>query len=135
MRRRPGQPETSAGVIARATLGAAGVVAGLAGLGALALPSHRLAILAGGAIAVLINLVTFACSWLASRYFAGALGAAMVGAYVAKLMAFGAALLMLRGTGLDLRVVVGIFVIALVISLVVYSLAALHRAGPQVGGP
>lgn len=133
MRRRPGESYTAAGLIARATLGAAALVGVVTVIAALLVPAERLSILAGGGIAVLINLVTLSASALAARYFADAQGAAMVGAYVVKMAAFGVTLLALRGSGLNLRVVVGVFALALLASLLVYSVLALRRAGPHVG--
>ncbi|MBB3025401.1 Uncharacterised protein [Trueperella pyogenes] len=131
--RRPGQRRSASAVIARATLGAGGLVAALVGVACLIFPNLSWSILAGGAIGVALNLMTLAAMAITYRFFADAMSAALVGAYVAKLLVFAALIFALKNSALDLRVVVSVVIFSLVVSLAVYTTVSVKKSGPYVG--
>ncbi|QOQ39243.1 hypothetical protein [Trueperella pecoris] len=132
-RRRPGQRLTSTQVIARATVWAAGVVLVAAAAAGLALPTHRLSITVGAAIAVGLNLLSLIGMVVVGRYFSDAQAAGVVISYVVKLLGFAVCAFALKNSGLDVRMVVGVLVISLVASLAVFSYVSLRKSGPFVG--
>ncbi|MEW6897824.1 hypothetical protein V3M69_09390 [Trueperella pyogenes] len=131
--RRPGRRRSASAVIARATLGAGGLVTALVGVAGLIFPDLSWSILAGGAIGVALNLMTLAAMAITYRFFADAMSAALVGAYVAKLLVFAALIFALKNSALDLRVVVSVVIFSLVVSLAVYTAVSVKKSGPYVG--
>ncbi|WP_434726189.1 hypothetical protein [Trueperella pyogenes] len=131
--RRPGQRRSASAVIARATLGAGGLVTALVGVACFIFPDLSWSILAGGAIGVALNLMTLAAMAITYRFFADAMSAALVGAYVAKLLVFAALIFALKNSALDLRVVVSVVIFSLVVSLAVYTAVSVKKSGPYVG--
>lgn len=131
--RRPGQRRSASAVIARATLGAGGLVAAFVGVACLIFPDLSWSILAGGTIGVALNLMTLGAMAITYRFFADAMSAALVGAYVAKLLVFAALIFALKNSALDLRVVVSVVIFSLVVSLAVYTAVSVKKSGPYVG--
>lgn len=131
--RRPGQRRSASAVIARATLGAGGLVTALVGVACLIFPDLSWSILAGGTIGVALNLMTLGAMAITYRFFADAMSTALVGAYVAKLLVFAALIFALKNSALDLRVVVSVVIFSLVVSLAVYTAVSVKKSGPYVG--
>lgn len=112
---------------------AAGVVLVAAAAAGLALPTHRLSITVGAAIAVGLNLLSLIGMVVVGRYFSDAQAAGVVISYVVKLLGFAVCAFALKNSGLDVRMVVGVLVISLVASLAVFSYVSLRKSGPFVG--
>ena len=132
-RRRSGERYTANELYARGILGSIGASLALVAVGALVFSQHRASILAGGAVMVVVHLVSLASAALASRFPRAKTGISL-GSYVVKIIALAGALLALRACGqVEMEVVAATLVFAIAISLAVTTLVLATGPGPTIG--
>lgn len=117
---------------ARATLGAIAATAILTAAAALAMGEHRASLLAGGAITIVLHLITLAALGLA-RIAGGHPVAFGLGGYIVKLVALVVGLVALRAAGADMQVTVGMMAVTIAASLAVLAIGMARGRGPLIG--